>query len=302
VPENSIFVEFNGEPMDFNRPNGSRQRVISMGYLQAAGTRLLAGRDFTADDRQGVTPFRVLVNQTFVDRYLKGRDPIGIKFRWGYPNINPQSESEIIGVIEDVRQIALHTPGEPCFYNVDAQFPARRRTVMIHARGGDSAALQQSVRDAVRAVDSNMPVEITSLSELAGATLLRQELGMMLMLVFGATALALAAVGIYGVIAYAASQRRGEVATRLALGATPRNVFWLVLKQGQVLTAVGVAIGLAASYAAGRVVASRLYEVSATDPMILLGATLAVALLASVATMIPALRVSRTNPAGVLRS
>jgi predicted permease len=302
VPENSIFVEFNGEPMDQNRPNGSRQRVISMGYLEAAGTKLLKGRDFTVDDRQGVTPFRVLVNQTFVTRYLKDRDPIGIRFRWGYPNISPETESEIIGVVEDVRQIALHTPGEPCFYNVDAQFGGRRRTVVVHARGGDSAALQQSIRDIVRAVDSNMPVEFQTMSGLAGATLLRQELGMMLMLVFGVTALALAAVGIYGVIAYATSQRRGEVATRLALGATPRNVFWLVLKEGQLLTIIGTVIGLGASYAAGRFIASRLYEVSASDPMILVGATLVVALLASVATMIPALRASQTKPAEVLRS
>jgi ABC-type antimicrobial peptide transport system permease subunit len=173
---------------------------------------------------------------------------------------------------------------------------------MVHARGGDSAALQQSIRDIVRAVDANMPVEFQSMSALTGATLLRQELGMMLMLVFGATALALAAVGIYGVIAYATAERRGEVATRLALGATQGNVFWLVLKQGQMLTLVGTAIGLGASYAAGRFVASQLYQVSASDPMILIGATLVVALLASVATMIPALRASKTSPSAVLRS
>ena len=103
-------------------------------------------------------------------------------------------------------------------------------------------------------------------------------------------------------IAYATAERRGEVATRLALGATQRNVFWLVLKQGPTLMLVGTAIGLGASYAAGRFVASRLYEVSASDPMILIGATLVVALLASLATMIPALRASRTKPADVLRS
>jgi predicted permease len=302
APEASLFIEFNGEPMDQNNPLGSRQRIISQGYLTAAGTKLIAGRDFNADDRQGVTPARVLVNQTFVTRYLKGRDPIGMKFRWGYPEINAGTESEIIGVVEDVRQIALHTPGEPGFYSVDAQFPARRRTVMVHARGGDSAALQQSIRDIVRSVDSNMPVEFQSMSALTGATLLRQELGMMLMLVFGATALALAAVGIYGVIAYATSQRSGEVATRLALGATPRNVFWLVLKEGQLLTIIGTVIGLGASYVAGRFIASRLYEVSAADPMILIGATLVVALLASLATMIPALRASKTSPSAVLRS
>jgi hypothetical protein len=301
VPESSIFIEFNGEPMDPDRPLGSRQRIISRGYLETAGTTLLAGRDFTVDDRQGAT-VKVLVNRTFVNRYLKGRDPIGMKFRWGYPNINPQSESEIIGVIDDVRQIALNTPGEPCFYNVDAQFPARRRTVMIHARDAGSPALQQSVRDIVRAIDPQMPVEFASMATLAGATLLRQELGMMLMLVFGATALSLAAVGIYGVIAFGAAERRGEMATRLALGASPKHVFGLVLKQGIVLAIIGAAIGLATSFASGQVVASRLYEVSASDPMILTGATFVVALLAVVATMIPALRASHTKPSAVLRS
>ena len=302
VPENSIFIELNGEPLDPAHPNTSRQRVISVGYLEAAGTKLLKGRDFNADDRQGVTPVKALVNQTFANRYLKGRDPIGVRFRWGYPNISPDSETEIIGVIDDVRQVALHMPADPCFYSSDQVFPARRRTVMVHARTGDTAALQQSIRQIVNQVDSNMPVEFQSMTSIAGATLLRQELGMMLMLVFGFTALALAAVGIYGVIAYATSQRRGEVATRLALGATQGNVFWLVLKQGQMLALIGAAIGLVASYAAGRYVASRLYQVSASDPMILLGATLVVGILAITATMIPALRASKTNPAAVLNS
>ncbi len=301
VPESSLFIEFTGEPMDPDRPLGSRQRIISRGYLEAAGTKVIAGRDFTVDDRQGATA-KVLVNETFVNRYLKGRDPIGMRFRWGYPNINAQQpESEIVGVIEDVRQIALNTPAEPCFYNVDAQFPARRRTVIIHARDTGSPALHQSIRDIVRAIDPQMPVEFASMASLAGATLLRQELGMMLMLVFGATALALAAVGIYGVIAFGAEERRGEMATRLALGATQRNVFWLVLKEGCVLALIGASIGLVASFVSGRLVASRLYEVSAFDPVILAAATLIVALLAIAATTIPAVRASLTKPSAVLR-
>jgi putative ABC transport system permease protein len=134
-----------------------------------------------------------------------------------------------------------------------------------------------------------------------GSTLRRQQLGMTLMLVFGAAAVALAAVGIYGVIAYAASQRRGEVATRLALGATPGNVFWLVLKQGQVLTAVGGAVGLIVAYSSGRLVSSRLYEVHAADPLILGAAALLVVGIAVLATTIPAFRASRLDPGCVLR-
>ncbi len=124
---------------------------------------------------------------------------------------------------------------------------------------------------------------------------------MLLMLVFGGAALVLAAVGIYGVIAYAASERQGEVATRLALGASPLSVFWLVLRQGRTLAIVGALIGVSAAYLAGRVVASRLFEVRASDPGILVGATLLVTVIAILATAVPALRSSRVDPSRVLR-
>ena len=124
---------------------------------------------------------------------------------------------------------------------------------------------------------------------------------MRLMLIFGATALVLAAVGIYGVIAYATSQRQGEVATRLALGATQGTVFWLVLRQGRVLAIVGAGIGLVGSYLGGRLLSAGLFEVRAEDPAILIMATAIVAAIALVATTIPALRASRLDPARVLR-
>jgi putative ABC transport system permease protein len=122
-----------------------------------------------------------------------------------------------------------------------------------------------------------------------------------LMLIFGATALVLAAVGIYGVIAYASAQRLGEIATRLALGATRREVFWLMMRRGQWLTAVGVVIGVAAAYAGGRAVSSLLFDVRASDPVVLVTATLVVVILTWVATAIPARHASRTDPILALR-
>ena len=124
---------------------------------------------------------------------------------------------------------------------------------------------------------------------------------MRLMLIFGAAALILAAVGIYGVIAYAATERRGEVATRLALGASRGNVFWLMMRRGRTLALVGGVIGLGTAYLTGRLVASRLYQVSASDPWILGAATLIVVLIAIAATVIPALRSARLDPVNVLR-
>ena len=122
------------------------------------------------------------------------------------------------------------------------------------------------------------------------------------MLVFAGAAIALAAVGIYGVIAYSAAQQRRDVAIRLALGATQGNVFWLVVKQGRTLAVIGTVIGLAIAYLAGRVVTSSLYEVRESDPMILGAAAVIVAGIALLATVIPAYRAARLNPSNVLRS
>ena len=125
---------------------------------------------------------------------------------------------------------------------------------------------------------------------------------MTLMLIFGASAILLAAVGIYGVIAYAVSQRRGEMATRLALGATPGSVFVLVMKQGALLALIGTAIGLGVAYLSGRIVASQIYAIRASDPLMLGAAIVLVAGITCCATMIPAWRASRLSPSGVLHT
>jgi ABC-type antimicrobial peptide transport system permease subunit len=124
---------------------------------------------------------------------------------------------------------------------------------------------------------------------------------MTLMLLFAIAALALAAVGIYGVIAYASAQRVGEVATRMALGATPGDVFWLLMNQGRLLAVVGTVVGVGVAYAAGRAGSSLLYEVRASDPTILVTATMIVLAITSVAILLPARRVSRIEPSRVLR-
>jgi putative ABC transport system permease protein len=299
-PESSLFAQFKGEAFDASNPMGTRQRIVGPGFFEAMGTKILSGRDFTDADRQG-SALVVVVNKTFAQRYLKGRNPLGVHFLSGYPTINPQSEVEIVGVVDDIRQKTLSDPAEPAFYNSDRQFIARRRTVIVHTSAADPMSLQPAIRAELAKTDPQLAVNVVRLSEITGNTIQRQELGMMLMLVFGGAALVLAAVGIYGVIAYAASQRQGEFATRLALGASPMSVFWLGLRQGRTLSVVGAAIGITAAYLVGRVVASRLFEVRASDPSILAGATLIVTAIALLATAIPALRSSRVDPSKVLR-
>lgn len=298
--ENSLFIQFRGEAHDPANALGARQRLVSPGFFELMGIPLRSGRDFTDADRFGGENVAV-VNQTFVDRYLGGRDPIGVRFSSGYPQINPQSEATIIGVVGDVRQRSVSVPGEAAFYSSDRQLPAGRRQFVIETASTDTAALSNAIRDEVRRTDPQLAIQVQDVSTMVAATLERQQLGTQLMTVFGIVALLLAAVGIYGVIAYVASQRRTEVATRLALGASAGDVFKLMLRQGQTLALVGAIGGLGIAYLAGRFVTSRLSEVSASDPWILGAATFGVALLAFAATAIPAFRSSRVNPVEALR-
>jgi putative ABC transport system permease protein len=299
-PQNSLFAQFRGEAFDPARPIGTRQRYVTTGFFEAMGIKLIQGRSFTIDDRFD-TQRVVVVNRAFVRKYLVNREPLGLYFSFGYPTINPNSEAMIVGVVDDVRQETLMKEAEPAFYSPFGQGFFPRMTVVVHAKVDDTVALQSALREEMARIDPQVAVDTEPVAEVVYSTLRRQELGMTLMMLFGAVAVTLAAVGIYGVVAYAAAQRRNEVATRLALGASSGSVFWLVLKQGCILAAIGTAIGLTVAYVSGRVVSSHIYAVQAWDPTILSGATVLVAAMAVVATTIPAYRAARLDPARVLR-
>jgi len=299
--ENSLIAQFHGETVDPTHPIGTRQRVVSQGYFQSTGTRLLQGRDFGPDDRPNTTPVAI-INKAFVRRYLSGRDPLGLRFSAGYPKPDPRNEVTVVGVVDDVRHKTVSDEAEPAFYSPLEQLPLRRRTIVVATSSSDVGHLQSAVRDEVRRFDSQIAVEFELVTDLVSGTIRRQQLGMTLMLIFGGLAILLAAVGIYGVVAYAVSQRRGEMATRLALGATPGSVFWLVMKQGGMLALIGTAIGVIVAYLSGRIVASQVYAIRASDPLMLGGAIVLVVAITAIATMIPAWRASRLAPAGVLHS
>jgi putative ABC transport system permease protein len=299
--ESSLIAAFHGESVDPTHPMGVRQRIVSPGYFQATGTRLLQGRDFGPDDRQNTRPVAI-VNKTFVRRYLNGRDPIGVQFSAGYPAPDPRNEVNVIGVVDDVRQKTVKDEPEPAFYSPLSQFPLRRQTMVVSTAGMDVTSLQSSIRSEVRQMDPQIAVDFELVRELVDDTLRRQQLGMTLMLIFGAVAILLAAVGIYGVVAYAVSQRKGEMATRLALGATPGSVFALVMRHGALLAAIGTGIGLLVAYLSGQIVASQVYAIRASDPLMLGASILLVAGITALATMIPAWRASRLKPSGVLHA
>ena len=299
--EGSLLVQFHGEPYDAANPPGTRQRFAGQGLFAAMGTAILKGRDFGSGDLPNTVPVAI-VNKVFVDRYLNGRDPIGVQFSAGYPAPNPQNEVTIIGVIDDVRQKSLAEPAEPSFYVPLTQFPARRATAVVSMSNTDVGAVERGIRAEVRKLNPTMALDFELASDVIGGTLRRQELGMALMLVFGGIAIVLAAVGIYGVVSYAGSLRREEMATRLALGASPQSVFMLVMRQGVTLGLVGAAIGLGLAYFSGQVISNRVYAIRASDPLILGVATLLIVAITFLATLVPASRASRLNPARALQS
>jgi ABC-type lipoprotein release transport system permease subunit len=207
----------------------------------------------------------------------------------------------IVGVVDDVKYGSLAETPEPTFYLPQEQSPYWQQTIVVATSLSDPTTIVSSVRAAIKSVDPRLLVQFESVSEIVSASLSLQRLGLTLMMIFAVAALGLAAIGIYGVIAYASAQRTGEVATRMALGATPANVFWLMMNQGRNLSVIGTVAGVTGAYMAGRIVASRLYEVRAADPLILLSAVALVLAITFLAVVVPARRASQVNPARVLR-
>jgi putative ABC transport system permease protein len=296
----SVLLQFRGVPFDPSRPPGARMRLVSPGFFEAMGIEQVSGRDFTADDRRN-TMRVAIVNREFVRRYLSGKDPLRQQFAFGYPTIDTSSYLAIVGVVGDVRYKTIAEEAEPSFYVPQGQITFARQTVVIATGMADPAPMAATVRDEISRIDPQLAVDVETVPHLVASTLTRQQLGMTLMLLFGITALALAAVGIYGVIAYASAQRVDELATRLALGATRRQIFWLLMRRGQMLALAGVLIGLSAAYAGGRTVASLVYGIKATDLAVLGTATAVVVAITAVATALPARRAARTDPIVVLR-
>ena len=282
-------------------PVVSRRRVVSAGFFNAMGIRMRQGRGFTDDDRATSAPVAI-VNESFARRYMPGMDPLKGQLSFGFPTIPPQTPRAVVGVVSDVRYASLTADSEPAFYVLADQSPMLQMSVAIATSLADPRVAADAVRAEISKADPVLAFEVEPVETLVASTLSRQKLGMTLMLVFGAMAVTLAAIGIYGVIAYASAERSREFATRMALGASSSNVFWLLAGQARVLAVVGGVLGVATAYATGRLASSWLYEVRAFDPMILAGAFVIVVVVTVFATVIPARRVSRTDPANALRA
>ncbi|HEY6830651.1 MAG TPA: ABC transporter permease [Gemmatimonadaceae bacterium] len=275
-------------------------RLVTPNYFDVFGTPLLLGRVFTAEDRANA-PRVAVVNQTFVKRFMPNEDPIGKYVDIGWTRDGVRQGGQIVGVVGDVRDNALDATADPTFYLPFDQAPDQG--VVIAVRTAEPpASLTSALRGVVRDLDPSLPVyAVRTMEEHITSSVSRQRFYATLLGVFAAVALALAAVGLYGVIAYAVSQRTHELGVRVALGATGQRISRMVIGEGVILTVVGVAVGLAASLAGARLIAKLLYNVKTSDPLTFAGVALLLGAVAACASYIPARRAARVDPLVAMR-
>lgn len=289
-------------------------QLASSSYLQTIGARLESGRLFDEHDTQNSQQVAI-VNKAFARRYLDGENPVG-KVLWLQPplelippeNRRPDSlapHRTIIGVISDVKNGALNQPAEPCVFAPLRQFKNEgwAYTVRVAVRtSGDPLALTAAVRDQVRSLDREQPLaEVFSMDQLLSRSGSGSRFQALMLGLFAGLALVLAAIGIYGVIAFAVVQRTREIGVRCALGAGRREIIGLILGHGARLILVGMILGLAGAFGLTRFLSSLLFNVSASDPLTFLVVAASLGIVALAACYVPARRAARLDPIVALR-
>jgi putative ABC transport system permease protein len=295
-------VQIEGAPDRPEQERGVSRNLVSPGWFEAYQTRLIAGRDFLATDRHGA-PNVVIVNEAFARKFTGGANPIGKRvFEEGY-SARPDAWHEIVGLVEDAVYSSPREEREAIMYAPLAQaFEAPPfGAISVRAATGSPALLTRPLVDALIAVDRNVPITFRPLARQVDASLAQERLVAMLSGFFGALALLLAGLGLYGVTSYAVSRRRREIGIRMALGAAPGGVIRMVLVRVAVLVGVGAIAGSAISMWAGRFVTPLLYGLEPRDPVTLAAAVVVLGAIGAMAGLIPAARASRIDPAMVLR-
>jgi putative ABC transport system permease protein len=281
-------------------PDGARvsanYRTASPHYFSVMGIPLLHGRAFEDGDREG-KPFVAIVSYAAGQRFWPGRDPVGQQLQINVPG----PEYTIVGVAGDVRTASLERQPQPTLY-VPYRQDAFPIMTLVLKTSMSAAALTNAIRAAIWQVDKDQPVDaILSMDQQMSNSLQRRRFSVTLLSIFGGVAALLAALGLYGVLAFIVSQRRREIGVRIALGATARDVITDVLGHGLRLAGLGMAVGLALAIAVTRLMSALLFGTSPTDVVTYAGAATLLAVIAVAASLIPALRASRVDPLVALR-
>jgi predicted permease len=297
LPTHGAPARFEGEPeVDLGRRTVVFIESISPDYPKAMGMPLVAGRAFTDLDDAQSTPV-VMVNQATARRFWPNQDPLG-KLVW----VGRFPPCQVVGVLADVKNDSLASPTQPEVFFPYPQLASPVLYVSIRS-SMDPHSLVSALRAQIVAVNRGQPISDVQTMEERLESASAQTRSMMLLIgVFSATALILALVGIYGVIAYSVAQRTQELGIRIALGASSADIFRLVIGNGLRLAVAGTVIGLVASFALTRLMASLLFQTSATDPITFVGSALVFAVVAALASYLPARRAMRINPTDALRS
>jgi putative ABC transport system permease protein len=283
--------------------------VVTPDYFRALGIPLRAGRFFTDRDVVGAHPpasgnLAVVVDEALARRHWPGQDPLGKRIN---TSIDPDTVwSTVVGVVGHVRSGSLQSEGEPQIYLPFFQRPRATLSVVVRGRGAaerDPIRLAAAVRAAVRATDREQPIaKMHTMGELVERATARQRFNLLLLSIFAASALLLAAVGIYGVMSYTVAQRTSEIGIRMALGARPADVLRLVVGQGMRVALAGIAAGVAGAALLSRAMAGLLFGIRATDVVTYVGIAVLLAGVALVASYLPARRATRIDPLAALRS
>ena len=298
----SGFIIEGAPPLPPGQVNDANHRVISTYYLQTIGVPLRAGRFFRNSDGLDAPPVAI-VNSAMARRYWPAKNPLGHRFRLGGAE-NPWIT--IVGVVDDVLQMGLDVDGRAEMYFPCAQ-PAASfgfytpRDLAVRVKGNPLSYVK-AVERAVWEIDRNQPIAaVMPMEQLIADKLLSRDVAVKLVGAFAVLALLLAALGLYGLLAYTVTQRRREIGVRMSLGAQPRHVLIGVLGDGLKLVLYGLVLGAAGSWAAMRGLRSLLYGVTPTDPWIFAGSALVLLAVGSIASYLPAHRAAAIDPMVALR-
>jgi putative ABC transport system permease protein len=280
--------------------NEVAHREVTPGYFRTMRVPVIRGRAFTQQDA-AKAPRVVLINEALARQFFAGQDPIGQRVTF---DKSPDSTSvwrTIVGVVGDERQTSLGTETKIQFMTPFAQETRQEMTLVIRTPG-DPSTLAPAVRRIVSAVDPGLAIaSVRTMADVRSASLARQRFLMMMLLVFAGVGIALAVVGVYGVMAQYARGRSREMGIRLALGAQRVQVRWLVVRRGMWLVGAGLAAGIGVALAATRFMQAFLFDVTPVDPVTFVAVPLLLLLTAAAATWLPALRASRADPVATLR-